>query len=55
VVQFHPFLLLEAEEFDRFDLRAEHDPLLEYGDRPALRTHWAGPIRIATSFGSAEK
>jgi hypothetical protein len=27
---------LEAEDFYRFDLRAEHDPLLESGNGPAL-------------------
>jgi hypothetical protein len=41
---FHSFSFLGTEEFDRFDLRAEHDPWLEYGNGPALRTLLAGLI-----------
>jgi hypothetical protein len=44
VVQFHPFPFLDAEEFYRFDLSAEHDPWLESGNGPALRTWLAGAI-----------
>jgi hypothetical protein len=44
VVQFHPFPILEAEEFYRFDLRAEHVPWLESGNGRSLRTPPAGPI-----------
>jgi hypothetical protein len=54
VVRFHPFPFLEKEDFYRFDLCAECDPWLEYGNGPALRTHPAGPIGIAASFGSEE-
>jgi hypothetical protein len=50
--KFHLFPFLEAEEFDRFDLRAEHDPWLESGNRPVPRTGLAGLIGIAASFGS---
>jgi hypothetical protein len=38
------FLFLEAEEFYRFDLRAEYVLWLEYGNGLPLRTHPAGPI-----------
>jgi hypothetical protein len=35
---------LEAEKYDRFDLRVEHNPWLESVNETALRTHPAGPI-----------
>jgi hypothetical protein len=51
----------KAEDFYRFDLLAEHDPWLESGNGPALRTHPAGligdrdilrqQIRRVASFG----
>jgi hypothetical protein len=52
--QFYSFPFLDAEEFYRFDLCAEHDPWLESGDGAALRTLLAGLIGIATSFGCEE-
>jgi hypothetical protein len=49
------FYFSEAEEFCRFDLRAEHDRPLESADVQALRTHSAGPTMIATSFSDEAK
>ena len=44
VIQFHRFQFLELEDLYRFGLRAERDPLLEYGNGMAHRTHPAGLI-----------
>jgi hypothetical protein len=55
MVQFHSFFhFLEAEDFYRFVLCAEHDPSLEYGNWPALRALLAGPIGFATTFRNVE-
>jgi len=51
MVQFMPSYSIEAEEFYRLDLRAEHDSRLEFVDGRALRTSLAGLVGIQTSFG----
>jgi hypothetical protein len=46
--------LLGAEKVDRFDLGAEDDPWLESANGRAPGAPLAGPIGIATTFGSEE-